>query len=63
MRLTAQIVAVTAAATVIGGGIAVWAAAGTGSSARPASEHAAMVVRRPRPPAPGRARRLARQSR
>ena len=51
MRLTARIVAVTAAATVIGGGIAVWAAAGTGSGARPASEHAAMVVRRPRPPA------------
>ena len=47
MRLTARIVAVTAAATVIGGGIA----ACTGTGARPASEHAAMVVRRPRPPA------------
>ena len=47
MRLTARIVAVTAAATVIGGGIAVC----TGTGARPASEHAAMVVRRPRPPA------------
>ena len=47
MRLTARIVAVTAAATVIGGGIA----ACTGSGARPASEHAATVVRRPRPPA------------
>ena len=47
MRLTARIVAVTAAAIVIGGGVA----ACTGTGARPASEHAAMVVRRPRPPA------------
>ena len=51
MRLTARIVAVTAAATVIAGGMAVWAVAGSGSGARPGSEHAAMVVRRPRPPA------------
>jgi serine-type D-Ala-D-Ala carboxypeptidase (penicillin-binding protein 5/6) len=51
MRLTARIVAVTAAAAVIGGGIAAWAIAGTGSGAQPASEHAATVARRPRPPA------------
>jgi serine-type D-Ala-D-Ala carboxypeptidase (penicillin-binding protein 5/6) len=48
MRLTAQIVAVTAAAVVIGGGIAAWAAADTGPGARSASEHVAVVVRRPR---------------
>ena len=46
MRLTARIVAVTAAAAVIGGGIA----ACTGTGAR-AFEHAAMVVHRPQPPA------------
>jgi len=52
MRLTARIVAVTAAVTVIGGGIAAWAVADTGSGARLASEHVATVARRPRPPAP-----------
>ncbi len=58
MRLTTRIVAVTAVAAVIGGGIAAWAAADTGSGARSASEHAAAVTRtppkpavRPRPPA------------
>ena len=51
MRLTARIVAATAAATLIGGGIAACTAVGTGSAARPASEHAATVAHRPRPPA------------
>ncbi len=51
MRLTTRIVAVTAVAAVIGGGIAAWAAADTGSGARSASEHAAAVTRRPPKPA------------
>jgi serine-type D-Ala-D-Ala carboxypeptidase (penicillin-binding protein 5/6) len=58
MRLMTRIVAVTAVTAVIGGGIAAWAAADTGSGARSASEHAAVVTRptpkpvvRPRPPA------------
>ncbi len=58
MRLMTRIVAVTAVTVVIGGGIAAWAAADTGSGARSASEHAAAVTRptpkpvvRPRPPA------------
>jgi D-alanyl-D-alanine carboxypeptidase (penicillin-binding protein 5/6) len=50
MRLTARIVAVTAAAAVIGGGIVGWAATGTGPRARPASEHAAAVAHRLRVP-------------
>ncbi len=58
MRLMTRIVAVTAVTAVIGGGIAAWAAADTGSGARSASQHAAAVARtapkpvvRPRPPA------------
>ena len=58
MRLMTRIVAVTAVTVVIGGGIAAWAAADTGSGARSASQHAAAVTRtapkpvvRPRPPA------------
>jgi serine-type D-Ala-D-Ala carboxypeptidase (penicillin-binding protein 5/6) len=57
MRLTARIVAVTAAVTVLGGGIAAWAATGTGPGARSASElaaaadHAAAVAHRSRAPA------------
>jgi serine-type D-Ala-D-Ala carboxypeptidase (penicillin-binding protein 5/6) len=58
MRLMTRIVAVTAVTVAIGGGIAAWAAADTGSGARSASEHAAAVTRptpkpvvRPRPPA------------
>ena len=46
MRLTARIVAVTAAAAVIGGGITAWAATDTGSGTRPASGHVAAVPRR-----------------
>jgi D-alanyl-D-alanine carboxypeptidase (penicillin-binding protein 5/6) len=57
MRLTVRIVAVTAAAAVIGGGIAAWAATDTGPGARPGSGHAAAIATprassaRPRPPA------------
>ena len=58
MRLMTRIVAVTAVTVVIGGGIAAWAAADTGSGARSVSEHAAAVTRptpkpavRPRPQA------------
>ncbi len=50
MRLTARIVAVVAAAAVIGGGIAGWAATDTGSGARSASERIAAVARGSRPP-------------
>ena len=46
MRLTARIVAVTAAAAVIGGGITAWAATDTGSGTRSASGHVAAVPRR-----------------
>ncbi len=46
MRLTARIVAVTAAAAVIGGGITAWAATDTGSGTRPASGHVAAVPHR-----------------
>jgi serine-type D-Ala-D-Ala carboxypeptidase (penicillin-binding protein 5/6) len=45
MRLTARIVAVIAAAAVIGAGITAWAATDTGSGARPASERIAVVAR------------------
>jgi D-alanyl-D-alanine carboxypeptidase (penicillin-binding protein 5/6) len=51
MRLTARIIAATAAAAVIGGGIAVWAAASAGPAPRSASGHAAPVARRQRAPA------------
>ena len=58
MRLTVRIVAVTAAAAVIGGGIAAWAATDTGPGARAGSDHPAAIARgtqtpspRPRPPA------------
>lgn len=51
MRLTVRIVAVTAAAAVIGGGIAAWAASGTAPGARSASGHAVVVGHGPRPPA------------
>jgi serine-type D-Ala-D-Ala carboxypeptidase (penicillin-binding protein 5/6) len=50
MWLTARIVATTAAAVIIGGGIAVWAAAGTGPAPRPASQRAAPVAHRLRAP-------------
>jgi D-alanyl-D-alanine carboxypeptidase (penicillin-binding protein 5/6) len=50
MRLTVRIVAVTVAAAVIGGGIAACTATGSGPGARPASDHAAAIARRP--PAP-----------
>ena len=46
MRLTARIVAVTAAAAVIGGGITAWAATDTGSGTRSASGHVAAAPRR-----------------
>ena len=46
MRLTARIVAVTAAAAVIGGGITAWAATDTGSGTRSASGHVAAGPRR-----------------
>ena len=49
MRLTTRIVAVTAVAAVIGGGVAAWAFADTGSGARSASDHAATVARKPTP--------------
>jgi serine-type D-Ala-D-Ala carboxypeptidase (penicillin-binding protein 5/6) len=49
MRLTTRIVAVIAVAAVIGGGIAAWAFADTGSGARSASDHAAVVARKPLP--------------
>jgi D-alanyl-D-alanine carboxypeptidase (penicillin-binding protein 5/6) len=49
MRLTTRIVAVIAVAAVIGGGIAAWAFADTGSGARSASDHAAAVARKPPP--------------
>ena len=52
MRLTTRIVAVTAVAAVIGGGVAAWAAADTGSGARSASDRAAAVVTRKPPPKP-----------
>jgi serine-type D-Ala-D-Ala carboxypeptidase (penicillin-binding protein 5/6) len=51
MRLTVRIVAVTAAAIVIGGSIAAWAATDTGPGARPASEHAAAITQQSRTPA------------
>ena len=55
MRLTAQILAVIAAAAVIGGGIAAWAAMDTGPGARPGSrptsEHVAAVGNTLRAPA------------
>jgi D-alanyl-D-alanine carboxypeptidase (penicillin-binding protein 5/6) len=50
MRLTVRIVAVTAAAVIIGGSIAAWAATDTGPHARPASEHAAAIAQRSRAP-------------
>jgi D-alanyl-D-alanine carboxypeptidase (penicillin-binding protein 5/6) len=56
MRLTARIVAVTAAVAVIGGGITAWAVTDTGSGARPAGGSTAALARgssaptaRPRP--------------
>ena len=52
MRVTARIITVTATAAVIGGGIAAWAAADTGSGARSAAEHIASVTHTPRAPAP-----------
>ena len=48
MRTTARIVAATASAAVIGGGIVAWAVAGTGPA--PRSGHAAAVEREPRAP-------------
>jgi serine-type D-Ala-D-Ala carboxypeptidase (penicillin-binding protein 5/6) len=51
MRLTVRIVAVTAAAIVIGGSVAAWAATDTGPGTRPASQHAAAIAQRPRAPA------------
>jgi D-alanyl-D-alanine carboxypeptidase (penicillin-binding protein 5/6) len=51
MRLTTRIVAVTAAAAVIGGGIAAWATTDTGPGPRSASAHAAAVARASRAPA------------
>ena len=56
MRLTARIVAVTAAVAVIGGGVGAWAATDGGPGARSASEHLSAVARgsptpRPRPSA------------
>ena len=50
MRLTTRIVAVTAAAAVIGGGIAACAATDTGPGHRSASVHAAPVARRSQAP-------------
>jgi serine-type D-Ala-D-Ala carboxypeptidase (penicillin-binding protein 5/6) len=50
MRLTARIIAVTATAAAIAGGIAAWAAADTGSGARSASEHVASAARTSRAP-------------
>jgi len=50
MRLTVRIVAVTAAAIIVGGSIAAWAATDTGPRARPASEHAAAIAQRSRAP-------------
>ncbi|MGH3149846.1 MAG: D-alanyl-D-alanine carboxypeptidase family protein [Streptosporangiaceae bacterium] len=52
MRLTTRIVAVTVVAAAIGGGIAAWAAADTGSGARSASDRAAAVVTRKPSPKP-----------
>jgi serine-type D-Ala-D-Ala carboxypeptidase (penicillin-binding protein 5/6) len=51
MRLRARIVAVTAAAAVIGGGIAACAATGTEPGDRPTSQHAAAVATTLRTPA------------
>ena len=51
MRLTVRIIAVTATAAAIAGGIAAWAAADTGSGARSASEHIVSAARTPRAPA------------
>jgi D-alanyl-D-alanine carboxypeptidase (penicillin-binding protein 5/6) len=45
MRLTARIVAVTAAAAVIGGGITAWVVTDTGSGARSVSRPAAALAR------------------
>ncbi len=59
MRLTTRIVAVIAVAAVIGGGIAAWAFADTGSGARSASDHAAAVARKPLPKPAVRPRPLA----
>jgi serine-type D-Ala-D-Ala carboxypeptidase (penicillin-binding protein 5/6) len=52
MRLRARIVAVTATAAVICGGIAACAAPGTGPGTRPTSEHVAAVANTLRAPAP-----------
>src|SRR5579862_3780715 len=45
MRLTTRIVTVVAVTAVIGGGVAAWAAADTGSGARSASGHSAAIAR------------------
>lgn len=50
MRLRIRIVAVTAAAAVIGGGIVACSATDSGLGARPVSDHAAAIARRPRMP-------------
>ena len=50
MRLRIRIVAVTAAAAVIGGGIVACSATDSGPGARPVSDHAAAIARRPRMP-------------
>ena len=52
MRLMARIVAVTAAAAVVGGGIAAWAATDTASGARAGSDHPAAIARRTQAPSP-----------
>jgi serine-type D-Ala-D-Ala carboxypeptidase (penicillin-binding protein 5/6) len=50
MRLGIRIVAVTAAAAVIGVGVVACSAADSGPGARPASDHAVAIARRPRMP-------------
>src|SRR3984885_2894979 len=52
MRLTARVVAVTAAAVVIGGGITAWTVTDTGSGARPAGGSTAALARRSAAPSP-----------
>ena len=52
MRLTVRIVAVTAAAAVIGGGVAACGATGSGPGTRPPTDHAAAIAASARTPSP-----------